>query len=137
MIVSIRISRKFLVPSLHEDVLSKPLSRANVWCSNNAAYKRFYCHSTINEQILTSAELKVQRQKLDKQKFEEFLSNPENEKRFLILELEVDVFRHNAERVPENIEPKDWLMLLDTPTKSRRKSVYYFLFFFFFMRKYF
>lgn len=55
------------------------------------------------------------------QKLDEFLSNPENKKVFEILKLEIDVLRHNAERVPEKIEPKDWLTLLKSTTKTQRK----------------
>lgn len=130
LIVSVRIHRKFLTQSTYEGVLSPVLrSRANARCLDNATYKRFYCH-TIDEQNLTSAELKNRKQELNKQKLNELLSDPENKKRFQILELEVDVLRHNGEKIPDNIEHENWLMLLNMNTKSRRKSVFYFLFFF-------
>lgn len=126
--VSIRISRKLLASSFHESVLIPEfLSCANIRYLNNMARKQFYCHSTIKDQNVTSAELKAQQQKLDQQELEKLLSDPENNKRFQILELEVDVMRHNAERVPTNIEPKDWLMLLNTATKTRRKRYLEFL----------
>jgi len=138
VIVSVRIHRKFLMRSIHEDILPEHhFSNVNARCSNNAIYKRFYCHSTIDEQNVTSADLKNHKQKLDKQKLDEFLSDPENKKRFKILELEVDVLRHNAERVPNNIEPKDWLMLLDLKTKAKKQSVFYLLFIFFFIKNMF
>ncbi|EGI65782.1 Mitochondrial ribonuclease P protein 1-like protein [Acromyrmex echinatior] len=90
-------------------------------------YKRFYCHDTIDEKNVTSAELKYHKQKLDKQKLEKYLNNPENHKRFQILELEVDVLRHTAERVPQNIEPGEWLCLLNIRVKAKRKKYLMFL----------
>lgn len=131
LIVSVRIREKFLLRTIHESVLpSKLHSRTNARCSIDTVYKRFYCHATINEQNVTSADLRNQQQKLDQQKLDEFLSEPENTKLFKILNLEIDVLRHNADRVPNNIEAKDWLTLLNTTSKIKRKSVLYSLFLF-------
>lgn len=136
--VSVRFRRKFLVQSTYEGVLSPELrSRANTRCLDNVVYERFYCHTMIDEQNVTSIELKNRKQKLDKQKLDELLSDSQNKKRFQILELEVDVLRHNGERVPGNLEPENWLILLSMMSKTKRKSVFYFLFFFFFIKKYF
>ncbi|XP_036149800.1 mitochondrial ribonuclease P protein 1 homolog [Monomorium pharaonis] len=129
LIISIRIPKKFLI-SFHKGVLLPvTLSHANAQHSynNNAAYKRFYCHSLTNKKILTSTEIRDQRQKLDEQKFEDFLSDPQNKKRFQILELEVDVLRHSNERVPKNIEPAKWLKLLSMKAKSSRRKFLEFL----------
>lgn len=110
-------------------------SSVDAMCPNNAVYRRHYCHAT-NKQYLTSAELRSRDQQLKKQELDEFLSNPENNKRFQLLELEVDVLRHSADPVPNNIEPKDWLTLLNLKTKTMRGSVFYYLFIHFFIRKY-
>ncbi|XP_011873387.1 PREDICTED: mitochondrial ribonuclease P protein 1 homolog [Vollenhovia emeryi] len=129
--LSLRIRGKYLVQPIHEDVLSPKLrSRANLGYSNATALKRFYCHdtvNTINEQNVTSTDLRERQQKLERQKLDEFLSNPENHKRFQILELEIDVMRHSAEKVPKELEPKDWLQLLNTMSKTRRKKYLAFL----------
>lgn len=123
--MSVKLHGKFLARLIHKNVLlSKLHPHANAWCSYDAC-KRFYCYSTTNKQNLTSTDLKNQQEKLDKQKLDEFLSDPENKKRFQILELEVDVLRHNADRVPEKIEPKDWLWLLNMTNKTKRKLVFY------------
>ncbi|XP_018337928.1 PREDICTED: mitochondrial ribonuclease P protein 1 homolog, partial [Trachymyrmex septentrionalis] len=129
LITSVRIHKKLLTRLIHVDILSTRLyfSNVNARCSNNAVYKRFYCHNTIDEKNTTSAELKYHKRKLDEQKLNEYLSEPENLKRFQILELEVDVLRHNAERVPKNIEPEDWLCLLSTTFKAKRKKYLKFL----------
>lgn len=123
LITLVRNRGKLSVRSTHEDVLFMFRSRANAECSNYAACKRFCSHSTTKTQN-PSEILRNQQRKLDKQKLDEFLSVPENKKRFEILELEVDVFRHNAEKIPTNIEEKDWLVLLNTRATLRRKSVF-------------
>lgn len=122
--VSVRIQRKFFTRSSHESVLSSELyfSSVNVPCSINAIYKRFYCHAVLDEPNLTSSELRNRKREMDKQKLDEFLSNPENNKRFQMLELEMNVMRHNAERVPNQIDPSDWLTLLDMRSNSKRKK---------------
>ena len=131
LIGSVRIHKKLLTRLIHVDILSPGFyfSNMNARCSNNAVYKRFYCHDAIDEKNVTSAELKYHKQKLDKQELDKHLSDPENYKRFQILELEIDVLRHNAERVPKNIKPGDWLYLLNAQTKPSRKSAFYFLFY--------
>ncbi|XP_018378107.1 PREDICTED: mitochondrial ribonuclease P protein 1 homolog [Trachymyrmex cornetzi] len=128
LIASVKIHKK-LTRLIHVDVLSPGLyfSNVNARCLNNAVYKRFYCHGVIDEKNVTSFELKYHRQKLSKQKLDEFLSDPEKYKHFQILELEVDVLRHNAERVPKNIEPEEWLWLLNTRVKAKRKKYLEFL----------
>lgn len=55
------------------------------------------------------------------QKPDYFLSNPEDIKRYQILELEIDVMRNDAEKVPEKLNPDNWLLLLKLPSKRQRK----------------
>ncbi|EFN61159.1 RNA (guanine-9-)-methyltransferase domain-containing protein 1-like protein, mitochondrial [Camponotus floridanus] len=93
-------------------------SRVNIHWS-----KRSYCQATIQQIDRTNINIKEKIQ----QEFDEFLSNPENKKVFEILKLEIDVLRHNAEKVPEKIEPRDWLTLLKTTTKTQRKRYLKFL----------
>ncbi|EFN78582.1 RNA (guanine-9-)-methyltransferase domain-containing protein 1-like protein, mitochondrial [Harpegnathos saltator] len=96
----------------------------SVW--NYTICKRFYCQTVIqNDNILSNSN----NQNInEQQKLDEFLSNPDNKKIFQILELEVDVLRHNAEQVPENIKPMHWLELLDISSKSGRKKYLRYLF---------
>lgn len=127
LVASVRIRGKFLVRSVREDISPVFYSCTNAGCSSDAVYKRFYCNSTPDEQNLTSMDLRNRQRELEKQKLNEFLSVPENKKHFEILQLEIDMLRHNAERVPDNIEEKDWLALLTVMGKAKRKSVFHFL----------
>lgn len=126
LIASVRIRGKFSARSIHEDTPPVFYSFTNARCSNDVVYKRFYCHSTTDEQNITSMDLRNRQHELAKQNLNELLSVPENKKRFEILQLEVDMLRHNAERVPNNIKEKDWLALLIMTTKTRRKSAFHF-----------
>lgn len=114
LIVSVKFHRTYLTQSVHENILSRMInSHINTYRS-----KRFYCQATIQQKDnQTNINIKEKIQ----QKLDEFLSNPQNKKVFEILKLEIDVLRHNAEKVPEKIEPKDWLTLLKSPTKTQRK----------------
>lgn len=47
--------------------------------------------------------------------------NPELEKLRKIYELEIDVMRHDGERVPNHLRPRDWLELLKLPNQTGRK----------------
>lgn len=92
-------------------------------CTNISSFwnntsKRFYCQVAIQD-IPTNPNKKDVGK--DQQKLDEFISNPDNKKIFQVLELEVDIMRHNAEKVPTNIKPKEWLELLNLPSKSQRK----------------
>jgi len=51
---------------------------------------------------------------------DEFVSTPENKKYFQMLELEIDVLRHNGEKIPNIIRPKEWMIILKFPSKSQR-----------------
>lgn len=112
LIVSVKFHRKFFTQSIHENISSRVIN-----CHTNTHWnKRFYCHVTIQKKDnQTNIAVKLQ-QELDK-----FLSVPENKKVFEIIRLEVDVMRHNAEKVPDEISTKDWLMLVKLTTKTQRK----------------
>lgn len=114
LIVSVKFHRTFLTQSVHENILSRMIdSHVNIHWS-----KQFYCQAVIQQKdSRTNINIK---EKME-QELDEFLSIPENKKVFEILKLEIDVLRHNAEKVPEKIEPKDWLILLKTMTKTQRK----------------
>lgn len=113
LIVSVKFHKTFLTQSVHENILSRMIdSHVNIHWS-----KRFYCQATIQQIDRTNINIKEKFQ----QEFDEFLSNPENKKVFEILKLEINVLRHNAEKVPEKIEPRDWLTLLKTTGKTQRK----------------
>lgn len=119
LIVSTKIHRKLLMQkSNHESILSPMIncyaSSHHIW--NNSVYKQFYCQIANNEKIETSVMKNNAQRKLD-----EVLSNLEDLKRYQILELEIDVMRHNAEKVPEKLNPDDWLLLLKLPSKRQRK----------------
>lgn len=47
--------------------------------------------------------------------------NPELERLQKIYELEIDVMRHDGERVPNRVRPRDWVELLKLPNRSARK----------------
>ncbi|KAL6443378.1 hypothetical protein ACFW04_002918 [Cataglyphis niger] len=113
LIVSVRFHRKFFTQSIHENISSRMIN----YYTNTHWSKRFYCHATIQKKDnRTNIAVKLQ-QELDK-----FLSVPENKKVFEILKLEVDVMRHNAEKVPDELSTKDWLMLVKMTTKTQRKK---------------
>lgn len=119
LIISITSQRKFFTQSSHDGIaaLSKIACCASArGLRNNATCKRFYCQVAIDEaHKQTDAKCDSQ------QKLNEFLSTPENKKIFQILELEVDVMRHNAEKVPDNINSHEWLTILHMSTRSQRK----------------
>lgn len=116
LVVSVKFHRKFLTQSVHKDISSHVTDyHTSRW--SNMIYKRFCCQAPIEEDDRTSINVRNNSQ----QKLDEFLADPENKKVFQILELEVDVMRHNAEKVPENISPKDWLVLVKLTTKTQRK----------------
>lgn len=120
--VSTKIHRKLLTQmSSHESILSPVIDcHANSRrIYNNTVCKRFYCQIAINEK---TDETRDAQRKLD-----ELYSNPEDKKRYLILKLEIDVMRHDAERVPEKINPRDWLLLLKLPSRRQRKKYLYYL----------
>ncbi|XP_032666299.1 mitochondrial ribonuclease P protein 1 homolog [Odontomachus brunneus] len=92
------------------------------WFWNNTS-KRFYC------QVATqNVNIPMDRRNEEQRKLDEFISNPDNKKIFQVLELEIDVMRHNAEKVPTNVEPKAWLELLHMQSKSQRKKFLHYLF---------
>lgn len=132
LIVSLRIHRKLLTQKSNQGIL---LPMTNCYASfcicNNTSkiYKRFYCQIAINQKIEdeTNAIKNDAQQELD-----EFMSIPENRKRYQILELEVDVIRHNSKEVPEKLHSTDWLTLLKLPSKRQRKLVSFESFFFFY-----
>ncbi|XP_011641938.1 mitochondrial ribonuclease P protein 1 homolog [Pogonomyrmex barbatus] len=117
----------FLVRSVHEEALSSSKLRFSAKAHLNNTYRRLYSQIAIKDQNVTSADLKNWNDKLNEEKLHAFLADPENNKRFQILELEVDVLRHNAEKVPNNITATDWLMLLDMKSKTKRKKYLDFL----------
>ncbi|CAL1680324.1 unnamed protein product [Lasius platythorax] len=123
LVVSVKFHRKFLTQSVHKDISSHVTDcHTSRW--SHMIYKRFCCQAPIEEDDRTSINVRNNSQ----QKLDEFLADPENKKVFQILELEVDVMRHNAEKVPENINPKDWLVLVKLTTKTQRKKYLKFLF---------
>ncbi|XP_012233539.1 mitochondrial ribonuclease P protein 1 homolog [Linepithema humile] len=127
LIVSVKIHRKFLTQSIHERVSSTQINHyIHRW--NDATYKRFCSEAAIKiENNEANNEANISPKDLTQQKFDQFLSDPENKKLYDILQLEINVLRYNAERIPENIEPKDWLMLFTMKTKSKRKKYLLFL----------
>lgn len=124
VIVSVKIHQKFLTQSIYESDLS---TRINYYIHrwNNAAYKRFCCEAAIKTK---DDEAKIHPEDFIKQKFDQFLSNPENKKLYDILQLEIEVLRSNAELVPEKIKADDWLMLFTKKSKTQRKKFLQFLY---------
>lgn len=122
MIVSVKFHKKFLRQSIHEDTLSHGSTIDRY--TNTYWSKRFYCQTPIQKKD-DQKHINI----IDKlqQKLDQFLSDPHNKKVFEILRLEIDVMRHNAEKVPEKIIPKDWLALLNLKTKTNRKKYLKFL----------
>lgn len=92
---------------------------------NNASCKRFYCQIPVQKEDDSVREKtdqsKVHLQINDaQQKFDEFLSDSENKRLFQILELEIDVMRHNAEKIPTKLDPSEWLHLLSLTSRTQR-----------------
>ncbi|KAM0734940.1 Mitochondrial ribonuclease P protein 1-like protein [Formica fusca] len=126
LIVSTKIHRKLLMQeSSHESILLPVIdcyaSSRCIW--NNTVYKRVYCQIANNEKTDEASVMKSDVQ----QKPDDFLSNPEDIKRYQILELEIDVMRNDAEKVPEKLNPDNWLLLLKLPSKRQRKKYLYYL----------
>ncbi|EZA52426.1 hypothetical protein DMN91_012076 [Ooceraea biroi] len=133
LVISVNLRRQFLTQSIPP--ASAPYQNdyyANA-CRprNDAACKRFYCQPVEkSEEEAPQEEEKSEDEKPGKsgnrhidsltKMYEEYQSNPETKKRLQILELEVDVLRHNAGKVPEVLRPKDWVALERLPTKSQR-----------------
>lgn len=89
---------------------------------NDTTCKRFYCQAVVqNVNIPTNPDAENVSALDDQQRLDEFLSNPDNKKLFQVLELEIDVLRHNAEKVPENIKARHWLELLNMRSRTSRK----------------
>ncbi|KAL6418979.1 hypothetical protein ACFW04_011656 [Cataglyphis niger] len=119
LIVSTKIHRKLsMQESSYESILSPMInyyaSSHHIW--NNLVYKKFYCQIANNEKTNEISVMKNNAQ----QKLDEVLSNLEDLKHYQILELEIDVIRHDAGKVPEKLKPDDWLMLLKLPSKRQR-----------------
>ncbi|XP_014487329.1 PREDICTED: mitochondrial ribonuclease P protein 1 homolog [Dinoponera quadriceps] len=129
LVNSIKYRKKFFTPVICDRIAACN----NIYCTNvssfwnNATCKRFYCRVPMQDvNIPTNPDDKnidVAQQKLD-----EFLSSPDNKKFFEVLQLEVDVMRHDAEKVPDNINTKQWLELLDIKTRTQRKKYLNYLF---------
>ncbi|KAL6260064.1 hypothetical protein P5V15_007603 [Pogonomyrmex californicus] len=119
LFVLAKTCKRILMQSSYENVLLREIDR--YW--NNATRVQTYCQIAINaksNQTNVSVINDVQ------QMLDEFLSNSENEKLLQMLESELNVMRHNAERIPENLRPIDWLTLLKlTSWKQKRKYLDY------------
>ncbi|CAL1676982.1 unnamed protein product [Lasius platythorax] len=104
----------------HESILSPKIDCCTRRIWNNTMCKRFYCQIVMNERAIAM-------QSDAQRKLDELFSDPENKKRYQILELEVDVLRHEAERVPQELKPSDWWMLLQLSSKRQRKKYLHYL----------
>jgi len=87
---------------------------------SNVRYKRFYCQTSSEKIDEKRNRIRNDVQERYQKKFDEFISIPENKKHFQILELEIDVMRHNAEKVPNVIKIKEWTRIVKLPTKTQR-----------------
>lgn len=132
LIVSLRIHGKLLMQKSNQENILLPMidcyTSSHIWNNITKIYKRFYCQIIINQKIDETKVMKSDKQ----QQLDEFISNPENKKRFQILELEVDIIRHDFNQVPEKIKPNEWLTLLKLSSKRKRKLVSFESFFFFY-----
>lgn len=116
LIVSMEIHRKLLTQkSSHENILLPMIdcyaNSHHIW--NNIVCKRFYYQSAIKEKINVANGM---------QQLNKFLSDPENKKRYQILELEINIMRRNGAKVPEMIQPSHWLILLTLPSKRQERK---------------
>ncbi|XP_020293975.1 mitochondrial ribonuclease P protein 1 homolog [Pseudomyrmex gracilis] len=127
LIVSVQIHRRFATQSNYEKILLERAKNFRVNTSwTGAACRRCMCGGVQN---VVKKELVQAYSKEDAQrKLDEFLSDPENKKLAQIIELEIDVLRHNAEKVPNGtIAPREWLVLFKLETRSQRKKYLHFL----------
>jgi len=118
---SINLHRQFQTQSIRVVRALKNDYFGTYCLRNNIGYKRLYCQ-TISEEadakqyrIVNEIKEKYQKQ------LDEFVSIPENKKYFQILELEIDVMRHNAEKVPSVIKPREWMTIVKMSSKTQRK----------------
>lgn len=108
-LVSIKICRKILTQSSHENNLSR-----EIYCYwSNVARKQTYCQIATNESDQTSNNMISDVQRLD-----EVLVNSENQKLLQVLKSDM---QHDVERIPENLRPIDWLTLLKLTSKAQRR----------------
>ncbi|XP_015113294.1 mitochondrial ribonuclease P protein 1 homolog [Diachasma alloeum] len=61
-------------------------------------------------------------------KLDKWLENPDNEKFWRVLQLEVDVYRQNGFPVPEEIKPRHWYELTLLESRNKRRKYLDFLF---------
>lgn len=132
LIVSSKIHKKLLIQKSNQGNILLPMidcyANFHIWNDTSKIYKRFYCQIAIDQKTDETDAMKNDAQ----QQLDEFVFSPENKKRYQILKLEVDVMRHKrlSEKVPEELNPNDWLTLLELPSKRQRKLVSFESFFF-------
>ncbi|GAB1866844.1 RNA (guanine-9-)-methyltransferase domain-containing protein 1 [Camponotus japonicus] len=129
LIVSSKIHKKLLTQKSNQGNILLPMidcyANFHIWNDTSKIYKRFYCQIAIDQKTDETDAMKNDAQ----QQLDEFVFSPENKKRYQILKLEVDVMRHkrSSEKVPEELNPNDWLTLLKLPSKRQRKKHLYYL----------
>ncbi|XP_033325164.2 tRNA methyltransferase roswell [Megalopta genalis] len=83
-----------------------------------------YCALITRTYCVLNKSMEVNRQyrENDEKKFQEFLADPENRLIFQKLELEVESYRYSNGRVPTELRPTEWLLLLAITSKSQRRG---------------
>lgn len=80
-----------------------------------------------------SVEVQKKIQQEAQERLEDLLTNdPDLNKFYKILELEIEVLRQSGSKVPSTIKATDWLHLIKTKTQSSRRSVFLFIYICFF-----
>lgn len=90
------------------------------WFWNDTTCKRYYCQVAVQDVNIPKKSIRKS-DEIEQQELDKFLSDPDNEKLFKVLQLEIDVLRHNAEKVPDIIKTRHWLELLGMRNRSQRK----------------
>ncbi|XP_011309094.1 mitochondrial ribonuclease P protein 1 homolog [Fopius arisanus] len=124
-----RVFRRFLLvsgqlPSKYETVVKSqgffsPLLQTP---GGNSGRTFFTGLRHCNSQLTPDKDAKAQK------RIDEWILNPDNEKQWKVLQLEVDVHRQNGNPVPEVLKPRHWLELTLLDSRNKRRKYLEFLF---------
>lgn len=118
-----RIFKRFLVvsgqlPCKYESVIKSHvgispvlLQNAGRECGRNAFAGIRHCKTAVGPN----------KDALSQKKIDEWRADPENEKQWKVLQLEVDVHRQNGHPVPNEIKTRHWLELIMLESRNKRR----------------
>lgn len=91
----------------------------------NVISKRNYCEKSSDESEAESTGQESTKltavDEAAEKKLKEFLKDPENERLYKIIELELEVLRQNCEKAPTIMKPRHWYEAVQLDSRSKRK----------------